>query len=618
MLEKALALAQSGMAVPVTAPPSIVSQSRSAVLPNPLPFNSGDISGFSMLLEAEISPIRQMASQISPSILLGEDDASYFDIDGTEYTRPYSNQTLSEISFPLLSPGARHWRLTNTSQVHYSPETTRPVGSPRSLSSAAKSFSIPTLTPSMVDYLLGLFFHRHQLLMKFISQRDFMAQKAIGEGPAFRYSLMLAMLAAGLRYSTRQQIKDICVGPKGENLLAEAAKKSLESELGRENMATVHAMIVLGEVETCAGNEMTAFMYCSMAAKLAFDLSLDLTSTTTTSLSIDQMEVRHWTFWVASVQDQYWSIVLKRPLIFKNDTLRMTRLVVQFAKNGSLDDENAPASAIEQQVTESVLDLMELVRDILYELYQTTRLHEPKETVSFVQKLDSQLDRWFEKLPLEMQRLPVGGEESYLLLCAIQMKFNSTKILIHQHLLFPDGTARIDPSTKPIPDPILAHSWAEMTLAATRNAILFETFLRRDDIRTLQTSGVQWATLSAQALTCHIKSLPVDQSMEAVLSLQSLCYTLQEMTKTFQTAIEVYNEACRNLEVFWQQLSNAGLQKEDPIFSKTLDALISQDISNISSISPGAQSVNLSQEESSTSSQQQREEAVDVSADFQP
>lgn len=165
------------------------------------------------------------------------------------------------------------------------------------------SLNIP---PPVVDYLLGLFFHKFQIMMKFISQREFMGGRdaTTGETPPPRL-LLLAVLAGALRYATRPEVTEAYIRPGGENVLATAAKKALESEVYSRDISTIQAILILGEVETDSGNEMSGFLYSSMASKLLLDLSLDLGSCSTTGLTDEQIEIRHWLTWIASVQDQY-------------------------------------------------------------------------------------------------------------------------------------------------------------------------------------------------------------------------------------------------------------------------------------------------------------------------
>lgn len=164
---------------------------------------------------------------------------------------------------------------------------------------------VETYSFPVVNYLLGLFFHKYQLMMKFVSQKRIMNQLNSTAEPTLRESLLLAVMAAGLRYCTRKTILDVHMHADGENLLATAATKKLETELRSANIETVQTLLILGDVETAAGHDMTGYTSMSMAAKLIFDLKLDLCSVNAASLTKEEIDTRYWMLWVASILDLY-------------------------------------------------------------------------------------------------------------------------------------------------------------------------------------------------------------------------------------------------------------------------------------------------------------------------
>jgi hypothetical protein len=409
----------------------------------------------------------------------------------------------------------------------------------------------------VIDYLLGLYFHRYQLMLKFVSQNDFMAQKAAGRGPAFRPSLMLAMMAAGLRYSTRKEVTEAFIRPDGENALAAAAKKALEPELRCSSITTVQSLLILAEVETSRGNEMTGYLYSSMAFKLIFELHLDLGSMASMSFSHDEIGHRHWLVWVASVGDQYWAVSLRRPLAIKSHTLQVARLAARLARNGSINPHESSIPSVEHQVDEALLDLMELAREVTDSLYGSAAQQDGPQASTATSKLRTRLEQWFAELPDKMRRGPVGGEDSYHFLFVLHLLFNAVKILLHQdaiRMVEPPGhTGTIQ---RPMLNPSVAESRTVCATAAGRIANLFEIFRRREDIRTLQCTGVQWATISTNALIQLIRLIPVEEAVEAVAHLQSLGRTLKEMSKTFQPAVQPYKDSCKTVQLAWSRLND--------------------------------------------------------------
>lgn len=571
------------------------------------------------------------------------------------------------------------------------------------------------LSPPLVDYLLGLFFHRYQMMMKFVSQQDFMTLHQTGhnqqqqiksetdllydsvyDSPSrgsavhrkdcchkHRSALFLAMLAAGLRYSTRPDVTDRFLLPDGENRLATAARRAVETEVGRPTLATVQTVLILCEVETSLDNQMTGYMYSCLASKLIFEMGLDLGSASSSSaLTAEETAIRHWLVWAASVHDQFWAVFLRRPLAIKNRTLQLSRLAWRFAGGGGSggggsssstipsgasssghggqgnggedsgmqgDDDCRPPPSFEDEVNDDLMDLMELAREITDELYGAGSPFQNRPTAAQaaaaaaaavaaeaaeaeknaaaaaaaagtsssaaespydggglphayhqhaaqrhahsqlpdVASLDARLNQWFNSLSERVRQGLVSGHDCYHFLFVLHLHFNATKIILHRTRAFqpPHNHNRSTPSGYPLPSPNIpspgsghgqgqhsahhshhpsgatdyaaAASMATLGHASICIAKLFETFRRREDIRTLQCTGVQWAAMASEALTWYIETLPIDGAIEAVAHLQSLSRTLKDMTRTFLPAVYPYDRTNHALKMFQRRIDGA-------------------------------------------------------------
>ncbi|KIH93656.1 hypothetical protein SPBR_04066 [Sporothrix brasiliensis 5110] len=538
------------------------------------------------------------------------------------------------------------------------------------------------LSPPLVDYLLGLFFHRYQMMMKFVSQQDFMTlhQTSNGSRPKsadndfydsidddpssgpvhrkdcchkHRSALFLAMLAAGLRYSTRPDVTDRFLRPDGENRLATAARRAVETDVGRPTLATVQTVLILCEVETSLDDQMTGYMYSCLASKLILEMGLDLgAASSSRALTAEETAIRHWLIWAASVHDQFWAVFLRRPLAIKNLTLQLSRLAWQFAVGGTSssstmpssdassvaghgeDDLRAPSS-FEDEVNDDLMDLMELARQMTDELYGAGSPFQNRPAAAVaaeaeaaaataaaaaaastssaaelpydggglphayhqhaaqrhahsqrpdVASLDARLNQWFNSLSERVRQGPVRGHDCYHFLFVLHLHFNATKIIVHRTRAFPPQKTRGAPSGYPLPSPNMpspsrrasngrhhahphnhnppgdyaaAASMATLGHASICMAKLFETFRRREDIRTLQCTGVQWAAMASEALTWYIETLPMDGAIEAVAHLQSLRRTLKDMTRTFLPAVYPYGRTNRALLQFQRRIDGA-------------------------------------------------------------
>lgn len=423
------------------------------------------------------------------------------------------------------------------------------------------------LTPSIVDYLCGLYFHRYQIPLRFVNQHEFMAQRARGYGPMMRESLFLAMLTISLRYNTRPAIHRTYIRADGENILAIAAKKALERELQNRDIVTLKALLILTEVETTSGHDMSAYMYSTMASRLIFELGLDVCpSPNPTLISSEDLNSRHWILLAASIGDQYWAINLRKPITIKSHMLQFSRLNTRFELNKSEETQPLGDTNFEHQVDENLLDLLELSREITDSLYRS----HPSELPSIVQNLYSRLQQWHAFLPTRIRGGPLHGNDSYHFYFVLHILYNANIIV-----LFRDKAVTLNSRTLLAQQSTIATLQIRLTSAAIQIAKLFETFRHREDLRRLQSTGTQWAALATYALIDNIGFLNVSDFVEAVAHLQSLARTLKEMQKTFHAATQVHQHALRNLEIFTRQLNGS---ESPPVFYQ--DAPISEELSS--------------------------------------
>lgn len=152
-------------------------------------------------------------------------------------------------------------RLPNTTQSSNDFDTAG-SGEPQKLVHNVAQRPCSDIPEAVVDYLIDLYFRRFQILMEIVPEKDFMEQMRLGSGPAYRESLLLAVLAAGYRYSTQNEHTAPYMLPNGDNVFVQRATNLLESELRHSNITTVQALLILGELQTSAGNDMTG---CSLA-----------------------------------------------------------------------------------------------------------------------------------------------------------------------------------------------------------------------------------------------------------------------------------------------------------------------------------------------------------------
>ncbi|KFH41156.1 hypothetical protein ACRE_081420 [Hapsidospora chrysogenum ATCC 11550] len=194
------------------------------------------------------------------------------------------------------------------------------VASPEPLGSCVSSRSRPgspgsSIPESLVEHLLYMYFRKFQTILEIVDETAFRAGMAPDpQGvPPVRDSLLLAMLAAGARFLDDPVLIKQCTSPSGECVFVPRAKALLEPEIGQADAMTVQALLILGELETSAGNEMTGCMYSGIG----------------------------------------------RPLTIKNMELQLSRMIAKFSRQSA----SKVVDSSKELIHESLLDLMELARD---------------------------------------------------------------------------------------------------------------------------------------------------------------------------------------------------------------------------------------------------------------
>lgn len=186
-------------------------------------------------------------------------------------------------------------------QAHFENDSPEPLLA--NLSSQDSPSSPPSSIPeSLIDQLLDLYFQHYQTFLQIVDEKTFRASRA--SPGTLRESLLYAMMAAGARFSPNPALKYQFTTRSGESVFARRSKALLESEIRHADMMTVQALLILGELETSAGNEMSGCMYSGLVSRLVFDLGLDPASSQGLNLSDSEINVRHWILWNASVQDK--------------------------------------------------------------------------------------------------------------------------------------------------------------------------------------------------------------------------------------------------------------------------------------------------------------------------
>src|ERR1700750_3028265 len=99
-----------------------------------------------------------------------------------------------------------------------------------------------------------------------------------------------------------------------------------------------------------------------MYSRIAFDIGLHL-DTRLSGLPEREVEIRRMTLWACVIYDKYWALFLGRPTSMKSSDLEVYHLAKHFERLGTCLPAG-PEKALETQIYEALLDLMELAGKI--------------------------------------------------------------------------------------------------------------------------------------------------------------------------------------------------------------------------------------------------------------
>ncbi|KAH7229885.1 fungal-specific transcription factor domain-containing protein [Fusarium oxysporum] len=168
------------------------------------------------------------------------------------------------------------------------------------------------------NHLLDLFWSWQNTWQYLVVKELFLEDLYITHSGRYASPLLLsAVLALAARYSDRVELRsDPLDQNTAGNPLAEQAKMILFYESQAPKVTTVQATALLGLREIATDKEALGWMYCGMAARMAFNLGLHLDRShwvNTGHITKDEAEVGTIVWWGCYVLDKLFNIGLGRP-----------------------------------------------------------------------------------------------------------------------------------------------------------------------------------------------------------------------------------------------------------------------------------------------------------------
>ncbi|KAI0869748.1 fungal-specific transcription factor domain-containing protein [Hypoxylon argillaceum] len=294
---------------------------------------------------------------------------------------------------------------------------------------------IRSLTPKTHDYLMQSFWKYHNSVLQVIDRVAFEADRGSENPRHYSPFLHIIILAIGWRFANkdRYDIARINLG-NHESTIHREARHMLETELeGPMGIASVQALLLLGDLECGVGRDYTGWMYAGMANHLAFDLGLHVDCS---KIGLPEREtgVRRRVMKACVLYDRYWALFLGRPISLKSrdvalDIYKTTSSPIYSSKLStgmSLDEQTT-----EQEIYEQLVELMDLASRMV-ENRDETLIQGTEQTASDLLALNQQLRDWYGRLPSHLKWGPdniKAAPYSYFLL---HEQYHAIIILLHR------------------------------------------------------------------------------------------------------------------------------------------------------------------------------------------
>jgi hypothetical protein len=188
------------------------------------------------------------------------------------------------------------------------------------------------------DYLMNLFWDCYNSVLHVIHQQAFEEDRERGGSQYYSGFLHICVLAMGYRFADKTRPDKMRISlPDKENTLQREAKYMLEYEIEQPGgIASIVALLLLGDLETGSGRDNLGWLYAGMANRLCFEIGLHL-DTSSSGASQRDTEIARMTLWACIVYDRYWALFLGRPTMMKPADMEVYRLCRDFERLGACE-----------------------------------------------------------------------------------------------------------------------------------------------------------------------------------------------------------------------------------------------------------------------------------------
>ncbi|KAF5711774.1 nitrogen assimilation transcription factor nit-4 [Fusarium mundagurra] len=535
-------------------------------------------------LEAQIERFQNNpATQDRPASSSIEDNYSNAEGDSlpddSSYRSPIKDINDRLGAFNIGEDGQIHYfgSRSNFSLLKNSPVASSTVSSRDLQKQAADTLDQLNLRVEVSDelrnHLLDLFWSWQNTWQYLVVKELFLEDLYITHTGRYASPLLLsAVLALAARYSDRIELRtDPLDQNTAGNALAEQAKMILFYENQAPKVTTVQATALLGLREIATDKEALGWMYCGMAARMAFNLGLHLDRShwvNTGHITKDEAEVGTIVWWGCYVLDKLFNIGLGRPSTIQEHELSAKLPSMDHgAEYESWHSESSIGEPIvfprSHQVSNvrATVQLFRATSSALDEIYRPGSQHAKSRIMELVTKTHVNIIEFQINLPscLRLSPSPLAPTLPHIYLLHLQI--HVAIILLHRPFV---GVQRrtVDPSSFH-PSTGSSHL-KECSQSSHSISNIFKLYSKHYTLRRIPISAIHCAFTASIILLLETTSTDEKDRGRAIASLKVLAEALTDMSTAWawsQRALLAIRQLAREWSVSEDAFSALGISK---------------------------------------------------------
>ncbi|KIW74829.1 hypothetical protein Z517_11599 [Fonsecaea pedrosoi CBS 271.37] len=295
------------------------------------------------------------------------------------------------------------------------------------------------IPPASQTYLMDLYWEHYNRIFRIVHKESFYQGASNPGSPSYSGFLHVCLLAMGFTFADKSRPdmqRFLASTREGESTLHTEARRLAKYEMDIPGgLSSIQALLILADLESGVGRDVTGWMYVGIAIRSAFELGLNEESSE--AMSEQHRFERRMVFCACFLFDRFWAVYLGRSPSIKPSDIGYTELTpISAPGSGS----NSQTSAQEVQIYESLVQLVTVYGEISTLLRSNRSSSEPD--MLKMADLAKSLRMWRENLPPSLNWTPENCQLATPGFFLLHQQYHMAVILLHQPLAHSDSSRR--------------------------------------------------------------------------------------------------------------------------------------------------------------------------------